>query len=224
MLAASADGRHDPESVSAASPAPAVTTRRSRRARRTSPPWSTARDLTMPIPTCPEWTLRELAIHVGRASGGPRRSSAPGRPSSSAFRSVPDGRLPDEPAAHAAWLAAGARAGRRGRARGRPGPGVGRSGRWPRRATGPGGCATRRWSTRPTRSWPPGGRSASTPDAGRRRDRRVADRAHRPGGRRPDPRAAALPAGAALHVHATDEGLAGRGRVAAAGTSRTGGG
>lgn len=31
-------------------------------------------DLAKKLPTCPEWTLRQLATHVGRAQRWPRRS------------------------------------------------------------------------------------------------------------------------------------------------------
>jgi uncharacterized protein (TIGR03083 family) len=60
------------------------------------------------IPTCPEWTLRQLATHVGRAHRWAAeitrtRSSVP-----IPFREVPDGRLPADRADQAAWLRAGA--------------------------------------------------------------------------------------------------------------------
>ena len=65
-------------------------------------------DLTRQVPTCPEWTLRQLATHVGRA----HRWSAEIVSTRSAefipFRQVPDGRIPDDPALHAPWLRAGA--------------------------------------------------------------------------------------------------------------------
>jgi uncharacterized protein (TIGR03083 family) len=65
-------------------------------------------DLTRQVPTCPEWTLRQLATHVGRAHRWAaeivRTRSAEFIP----FRQVPDGRIPDDPALHAPWLRAGA--------------------------------------------------------------------------------------------------------------------
>jgi uncharacterized protein (TIGR03083 family) len=66
-------------------------------------------DLARPIPTCPEWTLRELAVHVGRtqrwaAQIAETRAAAPPE-----FRTLPDGRFPAEPRGQADWLAAGAR-------------------------------------------------------------------------------------------------------------------
>jgi uncharacterized protein (TIGR03083 family) len=65
-------------------------------------------DLTRPVPTCPDWTLRQLATHVGRAQRWAaeivRTRSAEFIP----FASVPDGRIPDDPAQQPQWLIAGA--------------------------------------------------------------------------------------------------------------------
>lgn len=65
-------------------------------------------DETTRIPSCPDWTLRQLATHVGRgqrwAAEIVRRRSAEFVP----FRDVPDGRIPDDPAARPGWLTAGA--------------------------------------------------------------------------------------------------------------------
>jgi uncharacterized protein (TIGR03083 family) len=65
-------------------------------------------DPTATVPTCPDWTLRQLATHVGRAHRWAaeivRTRSAEFIP----FRSVPDGRFPDDPAAQPGWLTAGA--------------------------------------------------------------------------------------------------------------------
>ena len=65
-------------------------------------------DLTRQVPTCPEWTLRQLATHVGRAHRW--AAEIVGRRSAEfiPFRQVPDGRIPDDPALHAPWLRAGA--------------------------------------------------------------------------------------------------------------------
>jgi uncharacterized protein (TIGR03083 family) len=65
-------------------------------------------DLAMPIPTCPEWTLRELAIHIGRAHRWAAQITATRSRDFIEFRSLPDGRFPDTPQERAAWLAAGA--------------------------------------------------------------------------------------------------------------------
>jgi uncharacterized protein (TIGR03083 family) len=62
---------------------------------------------SLPIPTCPEWTLRQLVTHVGRAH---RWAAEIMRTRSEAFipfREVPDGKLPDDPAKQRAWLRAG---------------------------------------------------------------------------------------------------------------------
>ncbi|HEX4063021.1 MAG TPA: maleylpyruvate isomerase family mycothiol-dependent enzyme [Streptosporangiaceae bacterium] len=60
------------------------------------------------IPTCPEWSLRQLATHVGRAhrwSGEMVNRRATGM---LPFREAPDGKLPEDPAAWPGWLIAGA--------------------------------------------------------------------------------------------------------------------
>jgi uncharacterized protein (TIGR03083 family) len=67
-----------------------------------------AADLTQPVPSCPDWTLRQLATHVGR---GHRWSAEIVRTRSTEFipfRNVPDGRFPDDPAQGPGWLTAGA--------------------------------------------------------------------------------------------------------------------
>ena len=132
-------------------------------------------DLTMPIPTCPEWTLRQLATHVGRAHRWAAAIVGTRSAEFIPFRSVPDGRLPDDPAAHAAVAGRGRGAAHRGRAARRA-----RTAVWafrrlaPAQLLGPadvprdGGPRGRRAAGRRA-----AGR-ASTPDAGRRRDRRVA--------------------------------------------------
>jgi uncharacterized protein (TIGR03083 family) len=66
-------------------------------------------NLTMPIPTCPEWTLRQLATHVGRAHRWAGAIAGTRSAEFIPFRQVPDGRFPDEPAEQPAWLTDGAR-------------------------------------------------------------------------------------------------------------------
>ena len=68
-----------------------------------------AGDPGQPIPTCPDWTLRELAVHVGRVHRWAAQITATRAAAPPEFRTLPDGRFPAEPAAQAAWLAAGAR-------------------------------------------------------------------------------------------------------------------
>ena len=65
-------------------------------------------DQSLPIPTCPDWTLRQLVTHVGR---GHRWAAEITRTRSDAFipfREVPDGKLPDDRDEQATWLRAGA--------------------------------------------------------------------------------------------------------------------
>jgi len=65
-------------------------------------------DLTLRVPTCPDWTLRQLATHVGRAQRWAAEIVGTRSARAIAFRDVPDGRIPDNPAEHAGWLRAGA--------------------------------------------------------------------------------------------------------------------
>jgi uncharacterized protein (TIGR03083 family) len=65
-------------------------------------------DLTRQVPTCPDWTLRQLATHVGRAHRWAAQIAATRSAEMIPFRQVPDGRIPDDPAQHAPWLRAGA--------------------------------------------------------------------------------------------------------------------
>ena len=65
-------------------------------------------DLTRPVPTCPDWTLRQLATHVGRAHRWAAEIVSTRSAEFIPFRSVPDGRIPDDPAEHVGWLHAGA--------------------------------------------------------------------------------------------------------------------
>jgi uncharacterized protein (TIGR03083 family) len=65
-------------------------------------------DLSLPVPTCPEWTLRHLATHVGRAHRWAAAITASRSAQFIPFREVPDGRIPDDRAQQAAWLTAGA--------------------------------------------------------------------------------------------------------------------
>src|SRR5262250_2832589 len=65
-------------------------------------------DLTRPVPTCPEWTMRQLVTHVGRAHRWATAIVATRAAEPIPFREVPDGRLPDDPAAQPGWLRDGA--------------------------------------------------------------------------------------------------------------------
>jgi uncharacterized protein (TIGR03083 family) len=66
-------------------------------------------DLARQVPSCPEWTIRQLTTHVGRAQRWAAEITRTRAAEPIPFREVPDGRLPDDPAAHAEWLIAGAR-------------------------------------------------------------------------------------------------------------------
>jgi uncharacterized protein (TIGR03083 family) len=68
----------------------------------------TDEDESRRIPTCPEWTLRQLATHVGRGQRWAAEIVIRRSPEFIAYRDVPDGRLPDDPAARPDWLNAGA--------------------------------------------------------------------------------------------------------------------
>src|ERR1700722_17198719 len=65
-------------------------------------------DQSMPIPTCPEWTLRQLVTHVGRAHRWAAEITRTRSDAVIPFREVPDGKLPDDAAKQSAWLRAGA--------------------------------------------------------------------------------------------------------------------
>jgi uncharacterized protein (TIGR03083 family) len=65
-------------------------------------------DQSLPIPTCPEWTLRQLVTHVGRAHRWAAEITRTRSEVFIPFREVPDGKLPDDRAEQRAWLHAGA--------------------------------------------------------------------------------------------------------------------
>src|SRR5882757_5217852 len=65
-------------------------------------------DLTTTVPTCPDWTLRQLITHVGRAHRWAAAIVATQAAEPIPFREVPDGRLPDGLAERPAWLRDGA--------------------------------------------------------------------------------------------------------------------
>ncbi len=65
-------------------------------------------DQSLPIPTCPEWTLRQLVTHVGRAHRWAAEITRTRSDAFIPFREVPDGKLPDDRAEQRAWLHAGA--------------------------------------------------------------------------------------------------------------------
>jgi uncharacterized protein (TIGR03083 family) len=165
-------------------------------------------DLTRPVPTCPDWTLRQLATHVGRGHRWAAEIASTRSPKMIPFREVPDGRIPDDPAQHAPWLRAGAA---------RVVKAVQEAGSdrvWTFNALRPASFWARRMAHetavhRADAELAGGREAAIAPDL-------AADGIDEwlgflsgalPGAE--DPRLAALPEGAVLHVHATGEGLEG---------------
>jgi uncharacterized protein (TIGR03083 family) len=65
-------------------------------------------DLERPVPTCPGWTFRQLATHLGRGHRWAAQIVATRATAPIPLREVPDGKLPEDPARHAQWLNAGA--------------------------------------------------------------------------------------------------------------------
>lgn len=66
-------------------------------------------DLTTPVPTCPDWTLRQLATHLGRGDRWAATIVAWRAESFIDPRTVPDGKQPADPGEAADWLTGGAR-------------------------------------------------------------------------------------------------------------------
>jgi uncharacterized protein (TIGR03083 family) len=65
-------------------------------------------DLERPVPTCPGWTFRQLATHVGRGHRWAAQIVTTRAAQPPPLREVPDGKLPDDPAQQARWLTDGA--------------------------------------------------------------------------------------------------------------------
>ena len=167
-------------------------------------------DPALPVPACPGWTLRNLATHVGRAHRWAAEITATRSAEFIPFRSVPDGKFPDDPLAQPAWLTGGAQ---------RVIAAVRAAGADPVWAFG---------SPQPASFW---ARRMAHETALHRADAELAagrEPAFTPALAadaidewitflsgplydRPDPRLQALPEGHSLHVHATDAELAGTG-------------
>jgi len=62
-------------------------------------------DLDRPVPACPGWTFKQLATHVGRGHRWAAQIVATRASAPVSTRDVPNGRMPDDPAQHQAWLA-----------------------------------------------------------------------------------------------------------------------
>jgi uncharacterized protein (TIGR03083 family) len=65
-------------------------------------------DLDRPVPTCPGWTFRQLATHLGRGHRWAAQIVATRATAPVPTRDVADGKFPEDPARHVPWLNAGA--------------------------------------------------------------------------------------------------------------------
>jgi uncharacterized protein (TIGR03083 family) len=65
-------------------------------------------DMGRAVPTCPGWTFRQLATHVGRGHRWAAQIVATRATAPIPMREVADGKLPEDPARHADWLNKGA--------------------------------------------------------------------------------------------------------------------
>ena len=65
-------------------------------------------DPELRLPTCPDWSLRQLATHVGRAHRWAGEIVRTRSEKFIGFAAAPDGKLPAGPAEHGRWLTAGA--------------------------------------------------------------------------------------------------------------------
>jgi uncharacterized protein (TIGR03083 family) len=65
-------------------------------------------DESVRIPTCPDWSLRQLATHVGRGQRWAGEMVERRVTEMLPHREAPDGKLPNDPAARPGWLIAGA--------------------------------------------------------------------------------------------------------------------
>jgi uncharacterized protein (TIGR03083 family) len=163
-------------------------------------------DLTQPVPTCPDWTLRQLTTHLGRAQRWAAEIITTRSATPIPFREVPGGRLPDDPAQHRQWLQAGAErlviALRQ----------AGTEPVWTFAGSGPASFWGRRMAHetavhRADVQLAADRQPAFQPDlAADAIDEWLGLSAPAPGAE--DPRLGALPEGSVLHIHATDDGLA----------------
>lgn len=65
-------------------------------------------DPDLPIPACPDWSLRQLATHLGRVHRWAAEIVSTRAAQRIPFDAAPDGQYPAERAAQASWLTAGA--------------------------------------------------------------------------------------------------------------------
>jgi len=168
-------------------------------------------DPGLPIPSCPEWTLRQLVTHVGRAHRWAAEITRTRSDAFIPFREVPDGKLPDDRAEQLAWLQAGAAlivdAVR----------GAGSDLVWTFTGPAPAGFWIRRMAHetlvhRADAQLAAGDQPELVIDAEVAADAIDEWLTLLSGGiGGTDERSTPLPAGTALHIHATDDGLGGRG-------------
>ncbi|HWF79568.1 MAG TPA: maleylpyruvate isomerase family mycothiol-dependent enzyme [Streptosporangiaceae bacterium] len=167
-------------------------------------------DPQQPIPTCPDWTLRQLATHLGRAQRWATEIVRSRSDKFIDFKAVPDGKLPSDESERGRWLTTGAArlvAALRD---------AGDEQVWAFDATAPASFWARRMSHEVM---------VHCADAHIATGAEVAMPAElaadaidewllvlsRPMAGQPDRRLAALPPGRSLHVHTTDSDLAGSG-------------
>jgi uncharacterized protein (TIGR03083 family) len=67
-----------------------------------------AADPDLPVPTCPDWSLRQLTAHMGRVHRWATEIVSTRSATYIDFGSVPDGQLPDDGADRGRWLTEGA--------------------------------------------------------------------------------------------------------------------
>ncbi len=167
--------------------------------------------LAAPVPTCPDWTLRELAIHVGRAHRWAAEIVGTRSAEVIPMRSVPDGKFPAEPAERGPWLRAGAT---------RLIENVQAAGDdlvWTFAGPRPAGCWARRMAHetavhRADAEIAAGRAPVLAPDlAADAIDEWLGFMSAAMTGDAANPRRDALPAGRSMHIHATDDALAGSG-------------
>ncbi len=164
-------------------------------------------DLTARVPTCPDWSLRQLATHIGRAQRWAAQIVATRVTQMIPFSEVADGRFPPDPAGGPDWLRAGparlaeAVAGA-GEARVWAFGGLRTAGFWARRMAHE--TAVHRADAQLTAGMRPVIDADIAADG-------IAEwlefTSAPPAGQDDDPRAAALAGGRSLHLHATDAGL-----------------
>jgi uncharacterized protein (TIGR03083 family) len=161
-------------------------------------------DLSLHIPTCPDWTLRELTLHVGRAHRWAAEICRTRAAEFIPFREVPDRAFPADRAEQDWWLRdSAARIIETVRA-------AGDDVVWSFVGSGPASFWRRRMAHETLVHRADGEIAAGREpviDAGLAAD--AIDEwlclLSGPAFGKPDPRPAALPAGAALHVHVTDD-------------------